>query len=157
MSILEGSDDDCDLIVNNEKERMYNNGYRTNKVIQEEKFVQIGFDKGFEKGMEIGRKLGSLSATLRMDIVNSEKMLTESEKLMLLNKMNKIFMIDIPKYLQEDNAYMQANNILLSGENHCIFYNPDIFRSFHYSVMEIVTSIPVNTNCMRVICNLFSV
>lgn len=52
---------------------IYKEGYRTNKVIEEEKQLQFGFDTGFCEGMEVGMALGRLSADLLTQIADKDE------------------------------------------------------------------------------------
>lgn len=97
-------------LLQNEHQRMYNNGYRTSKVMHEEALVQEGFDHGYEKGILIGRLVGALYARFktRMNAAippqNSEAPPNPSKQYKKLAlRLEKAFMIDIPARLQDES------------------------------------------------------
>ena len=59
-------DEDCNHLASKVTfDKRYTDGYRTHKIIKEEKYLQEGFDNGFEVGMRLGQLLGQLLCCLR--------------------------------------------------------------------------------------------
>jgi len=56
-----------------EGRKLYNDGYRIGKSLEEEKEMQRGFDVGFERGMYLGRASGKLFAGIRHALIQSKE------------------------------------------------------------------------------------
>lgn len=102
-SDLYASDDDHDYMkeaeFNKVSNKLNNDGYRIGKTKEDEKQVQLGFDKGFSEGITLGKALGRLYGKLRCclkELESTGKGTTNSSDL-LLTKIEAIFFEEIPE------------------------------------------------------------
>jgi hypothetical protein len=78
--------------------KLGNDGYRIGKGQEEEKQMQLGFNKGFSQGIVLGRLCGALLGTVRSKLAEIEKIDGVSvQKQQLVSHLTSILFEDIPE------------------------------------------------------------
>jgi hypothetical protein len=85
--------------------KLGNDGYRIGKGQEEERQMQLGFDKGFSQGIVLGKLCGVLLGTVRSKLVEIEKVDgVLDEKQQLVSRLTSILFEDIPESKKDIDA-----------------------------------------------------
>ena len=107
-------DEDCaELSSKIAFEKIYTDGFRTQKIISEEKCLQEGFDNGFQSGLCVGRMLGIVFCNFRSTV----NKLGDSGR--LLSGLDHMFLVTLPlliakQDIMRDELFIEIRNNLLT-------------------------------------------